>query len=436
MKKKYVKIEGIHCGHCEFKIRTSLMKNKNIKDVSFNSNIACIEYENEIDNSFIIKTINNLDYITKDDYIKEDANKLKDNIKLKEFIIIVFSILLFVFIINKVFGFNIFNMIPSIDSNLTYGMLLLTGMLTSIHCVSMCGAINLVAVIGNDNKKDFRRPIFYNLGRIISYTITGAIVGFIGSIVSINFTISGIVILISSILMLTMSLNMLGVIKIKRDDFKENGKTRKSIIIGLLNGLMPCGPLQAMQIYALATGSALKGAISMFLFGLGTVPLMLLTGIIVNLANGKRKIFINKVASVLILILSLIMFNRALLTLNIDVFKMLNNYDSFTSSKIIDDYQEVEFDLTYDSYEDIIIQKDIPVKLIINVDKKYLTGCNNKIFINEYGITKKLEIGKNIIEFTPTKTGVYKYSCYMNMIKNNIKVIDDKSYFEKGKINE
>lgn len=46
--------------------------------------------------------------------------------------------------LHKLFGFNIFNAIPTIDSNITYGMLFLIGVLTSIHCISMCGAINLL----------------------------------------------------------------------------------------------------------------------------------------------------------------------------------------------------------------------------------------------------------------------------------------------------
>ena len=49
---------------------------------------------------------------------------------------------------------------------------------------------------------------------------------------------------------------------------------------------MPCGPLQAMQIYALSTGSFIKGALSMLLFSLGTVPLMLSIGLFYNLVKG------------------------------------------------------------------------------------------------------------------------------------------------------
>ena len=97
---------------------------------------------------------------------------------------------------------------------------------------------------------------------------------------------------------------------------------------------MPCGPLQAMQVYALSTGSFIGGALSMFLFSLGTVPLMLFVGIVVNIFKGKRKILINKIASILILILSIVMLNRGLLSLNIDLFRGFKNYGDFDAKSI------------------------------------------------------------------------------------------------------
>ena len=185
-----------------------------------------------------------------------------------------------------------------------------------------------------------------------------------------------------------------------------------------------------MQVFALSTGSFINGALSMFLFGMGTVPLMLGTGLILNLVKGKGKIIINKIASVLILLLSLVMLNRALLTFNIDIFSSFNNYESFTASKIENGIQVVEFDLSYDNYQDIILQKGIPVKMIIHVDKKYLTGCNKEIIINEFNIKQELKEGDNIIEFTPKEKATTTYTCSMNMIKNTIKVIDNKDYFK------
>lgn len=434
MKKIYVKIDGIHCVNCENTIKYALMSSRDIKRVSFDGFIAVITCENKVREETLINVINDLGYFTKKEYISDDINKLKDNISIKEFVIILVTILIINLVIYKIFNYNIFNMIPTIDSNVTYGMLFMTGLLTSIHCISMCGSINLIASINNENKFTIKRPVLYNLGRIISYIIIGAIVGFIGKVISLNNIINGLIIIIASIIMLLMSLTMLNVIKIRFNFIKYKFNNRNPFIIGLFNGLMPCGPLQAMEVYALSTGSVLKGMLSMFLFGLGTVPLMLFTGSIFSSMKGKTKILINKIASVLILLLSIVMLNRGLLSLDIDIFKN-NNYDNYLKTTIKNNYQIIEFDLDYDNYKDIIVQKDIPVKMIINVSKDKLTGCNNEIIINEFNIKEKLEVGTNIIEFIPRKEEVIVYTCWMDMIKNNIKVIDDINYF-KGDNNE
>lgn len=435
MNKIYVKIDGIHCTNCENKIKNILLKIDGIKSVEIIDSIAHIDYIGNINKNEIIEKINNLDYITKNEYISDDLTKLNDKIKVKEFIIIFLTIIFILLLIYKVFGYNIFNVIPTIDSNITYGMLFITGILTSIHCISMCGAINLVATM--NKKTSIKKPLMYNTGRLISYTLVGGFVGILGSVISVNDKVSGTIIILTSIIMFLMSLKMLGIINFKLPFFKHKKiKTNNAFIIGLLNGLMPCGPLQSMQIYALSTGSFFLGALSMFLFCLGTIPLMLTVGLLVNIIKGKRKIIINKIASILILILSLVMLNRGLLTLNIDVSPNRSDYSSFVSSRLVDNYQVVQFDLSYDKYEDILVQKDIPVKMIINVSKQYLTGCNERLIIKEYGINQELSVGKNIIEFIPKKTGIFTYTCWMGMIKNNIKVIDDKNYFEIGDNNE
>ena len=426
--KIYVKIDGIHCSHCESKICNALLKNKKIEDVSIKNNIAYITYNGKLTNKEIINTIRGLDYITKDEYISDDLNTLSDNIRGKEFIIIGVTILLIYFVVKNVFGFNIFYVIPNIDSKVTYPSLFLIGLFTSIHCISMCGAFNLLAIY--DTKKNYKRPLMYNVGRVLSYTIIGFLVGFLGSLFKINDYLNGIIVIISALIMLLMSLNMLGVIDFKLFRYKVNSKFRNPFVIGLLNGLMPCGPLQAMEVYALSTGNMFIGALSMLLFGLGTVPLMFSVGIIYNVFKGKTKILINKISAVLILILAIFMFNRGLLSFNIDLFNGIPNLDGYISSKIVDDYQIVEIDLSIDHFEDIVVQKGIPVKFIINVEEKNLTTCNNWIMMRDFNVLERLNVGKNEIVFIPKKTGNYFYTCRMNMLKNRIKVIDNIKLFE------
>ena len=340
----YVKIDGITCDNCRNKIKKELLRIKEIKNVEITKDIAKITSSQKIDEVNIINVINSLDYFTKKDYISENVKDIDSNIKLKEFIFILVLILLLIFLIRKIFGYNIFNIIPTIGNNITYGMLFITGLLTSIHCISMCGAINLMATVTKENKVNLKKPIFYNLGRLISYTFLGGIVGLIGSVISVNEKINGLIIIFASIIMFLMSLNMLNVIKFRLPKLKLKNriKTNNSFIVGLLNGFMPCGPLQAMQVYALSTGSFIKGMLSMFLFCLGTIPLMFSIGIILNVVNGRKRIILNKVASILILLISIGMLFRGLSTIGINCNILFNNYKNYTASTIYNDYQEVK----------------------------------------------------------------------------------------------
>ena len=419
MKKIYVKIKGIHCSYCIDTIRKSLLEIPNVKSIEFDGFIACISYQGKIEAKRIVENILKCDYITKEEWISDYEEDLKRKVTIKKFIVLLGIIFLGFYLLTKILGFNPFNKISTIDTNITYGMLFITGLFTSIHCISMCGAIQLLFFFPNYNS-DKKRILFFHLGRILSYTIIGGIAGLLGNILAINTKVLAILILLSSFCMMIMSLNMLGILSIKKIHFsKIASKSKNPFLIGLLNGLMPCGPLQAMQVYALSTGNLVSGSISMLIFGLGTLPLMLVSYTVFQFFHGKRKILVNKLASILIFILSIMMFNRGLSMLDINLFHVDSNY---LTSTIVDNYQVVEFDLDYDHYQDIKVKKDIPVKMIIHVDKNKLTGCNNEILISKFNIKKKLEVGENIIYFTPDKKENITYTCWMNMIKNTIKV--------------
>ncbi|MDD2378049.1 MAG: sulfite exporter TauE/SafE family protein [Bacilli bacterium] len=432
MKKIYVKIEGMTCDHCKLKITKALEKINNIESIIFDGHIAEISYANKINKKKIVSYITNIDYYTNLKMISEDEKILKRSMSFSELIKIVGILVLVSVLLNKIFGFNIFNMIPVIDSKTTYAMLFATGLLTSIHCISMCGAINLAA--SSSSTRNYKKPILYNLGRLTSYTLLGGIIGLLGSAFKINAYVQGTIIIIAAVFMFLMALNMMGMInfsiKLKLPKTLNKLKSKGSFMIGLLNGLMPCGPLQSMQIYALSTGSFFYGALSMFLFCLGTIPLMLFVGMLSNFLTNNYRKMLNKVSTVLILVLSLAMLNRGFLSMGIDISNIFKpNYDNYLKSEIIDDYQVIEFDLSYGGYQDIIVQKDIPIKMIINASNNSLTGCNNGIKINAFDIERDILLGENIIEFTADKTGIYTYTCWMGMLKNNIVVVDDISLF-------
>ena len=104
------------------------------------------------------------------------------------------------------------------------------------------------------------------------------------------------------------------------------------------------------------------------------------------------------------------------------VSKRINNA---SASKISNGVQTVTTKLSSGEYKPIVVEKGIPVKWIIKAEAKDINGCNNKIIIQEFNIEKKLVVGDNIIEFTPLESGSFTFSCWMGMIRSNIRVVDD-----------
>ena len=454
VKEVILKIEGMVCVNCENLIEDILLDNNGVNkvEVSYTKGLAKINYnENKTSINDLIRVISENGYKVIDfsNEVNEDlsnknkkskkrdidcANKDEDN----TFLIIIIT--LGVILLLKKFGVsNIFSVFPTPNENTSYSMLFIIGLFTSLHCVSMCGGINLSQCINYNDTIDkgtlstIKPAFLYNLGRVISYTIFGAIVGGIGSIISFTGWMQSLIQLIASIFMIIMGLNMLNIFpwlrklnprmpKIFAKKFKSKNNN-SPFFIGLLNGFMPCGPLQAMQIYAISTGSVTKGAISMFLFSLGTVPLMFGLGTLSSYMSKKFSNKIMKFGAILVIVLGFSMFNNALALSGIN-FSQGSENDSGVRAEIQDNIQVVTTKLKGGTYEPIIVEVGKPVKWNIQVSNGSLNGCNNKIIIREYEIEKSLEMGDNIIEFTPTEAGTYTYSCWMGMLRSKIYVVN------------
>ncbi|MDR1650156.1 MAG: cupredoxin domain-containing protein, partial [Synergistaceae bacterium] len=86
--------------------------------------------------------------------------------------------------------------------------------------------------------------------------------------------------------------------------------------------------------------------------------------------------------------------------------------------------QEVTTPLSRRGYPAITVRAGTPVRWNLSAEQGAINGCNNAIVIPEFKIEKRLRAGDNIIEFTPTKAGRFRYSCWMGMIRGTITVVD------------
>ena len=340
------------------------------------------------------------------------------------------------------------------EAGMGYSMLFVIGLVTSVHCVAMCGGINLSQCIpqsgsGSDgDRRSALRPAFlYNLGRVISYTVVGFIVGALGSAITFSNTLQGVLKLVAGMFMVIMGLNMLGIfpwlrkLNPRMPRFLANiigvekARSNSPLIVGLLNGLMPCGPLQAMQIYALSTGNPFSGALSMLLFSLGTVPLMFGLGALSSVLSGKFTKKVMTVGAVLVVVLGLSMLSQgaslsgAKMPVLVAPGSVSAEGGSGTAGGPVmeNGVQIVNSTLEPSRYPAITVRAGTPVKWVINAPDGSINGCNNRMLINEYGIEHTFKAGENVIEFTPDKAGIYQYTCWMGMIRGTINVVEAES---------
>ncbi|NLG84746.1 MAG: heavy metal transporter [Firmicutes bacterium] len=438
--KKTFAVKGMSCTSCELKIEKSLRRITGVKEakVSLRDSRATVIYDpQKTDSAFLVAAIQQLGYEV---YEIEDAlNGSTEKMSFNQLFGIGIAIFAIYLIIKSTLNFNF---VPQVDQTIGYGMLFLVGLLTSLHCIAMCGGINLTQSLNHPSEgarsklAQFKPGLLYNLGRIISYTLLGGVAGSVGSVISFSGAARGAVAIIGGAFMMLIGLKMLDIFPWLRrlrfglprffgNQIYENKGRKGQLVIGLVNGLMPCGPLQTMQLYALGTGSFAGGAISMFFFSLGTVPLMFGFGASGSMLIRKFRHVMLKASAILGIVLGLIMANRGLHLSGITT--VAAPVGGGNVAVIQGDVQVVTTTVEPSRYQPFIVQKGIPVHWIVKARAEDLNGCNNRIIIPRYNIEKRLVPGENVIEFTPVAGGTITYTCWMGMISSVIKVVPDLS---------
>jgi sulfite exporter TauE/SafE/copper chaperone CopZ/plastocyanin domain-containing protein len=477
MQKRTIRIGGMTCVNCQNRIEKKLKSLAGIEDAAadYAAGTAQITYdEAAISLASITGAIESLGYTTNENQ--------PGNVALK--IIGVLAIILALASLLRLFSVSsLAASFPLAETGMGYGMLFVIGLLTSVHCIAMCGGINLSQSMGSGewgvgngdrslkadvNQSDFQANkemrgssptphsllptpyllpgVLYNGGRLLSYTAVGVAVGALGSVITVSDHFRNIVLLLAGLLMAIMGINMLGLFPALRRftprmpqflTHKIDGQKagRGPLVIGFLNGFMPCGPLQAMQLYALSTGSPIRGGVSMFLFCIGTIPLMFALGAAGGILSGgaassvKGSAFSRRAmqtGAVLVAAMGVVMFTNGLTGAGFD--RPFNRAPARTADGafnpvIRNGVQIINSTLLPNRYPAITVQQGIPVRWTINAPQSSINGCNNRFIILEYGIQHTFRPGDNVIEFMPEKTGRFNYSCWMSMIRSTITVL-------------
>ena len=447
LKKENYYISGMHCRSCEILVEDNLSQITGVKKASVNykKGIAEVYFDQRPAYAEIERAVRNAGYTLG---VNKKRPLFSSNPMIYLELLFAAGALIVIIVWLKIFG--VLNLNFQFSS--TPGLLAVT-LIGLAAGVSTCMALIGGLVLGISSRhaefhpeatasQKFNPHLFFNLGRLVSYAVLGGVIGLIGSVLRLSSSMLGFLIIFAGILMFFLGLKMTEVFPRLsgggfmlpksisrlfglRGEVKEYSH-RGSLITGALTFFLPCGFTQAMQVYAISTGSFTQGALIMFLFALGTMPGLLGIGGLTSAVKGWFARYFFKFVALVLLILAVWNISNGYNLTGITFAGSVQNNakEQKLSGQIINGEQVVEITQSGSGYSprNVTVKKDVPIKLLVNATNLYV--CTSTFVIPKFQILSQLKEGINEIKFTPTETGPIKFSCAMGMYTGIINVIN------------
>jgi len=461
MNEKICYISGMHCASCELLIEKRVLKEPGVKsvDASVGNGTLRIEYDGKEPK---IKDLNKWfksDGYTFSEtmqekkrellfYVREGERGVRVNKKLLKKKITTLAKVAAVFFVLYLIEKTGAASYVSVSDNSSLGVFFAFGLVAGLSsCAALVGGVLLSLTKGwNDRygydastKKKMTPHVYFHSGRIFAYILLGGVLGAIGKAVSFeNVTMYAAITILVSLIMLLIGLQMAGVRWAERfqvrmpkfitrrvagNDKSEGNQLPFAIGAGTI--LLPCGFTLIAQGIALTSGSAVRGALMMLMFVLGTMIPLLFIGLasVQGSKNPKKGRTFSFYAGVVLVIFALYNVNGQMNVLGYpsmsDVFAKSAESQPATGSSINTNGEQVvglvakgfRYALTSPS----TIQAGVPTKLV--VDNQGIQGCG--AFLAARGLINgfvDLRAGENIIDLGNPKKGTYKITCSMGMV--------------------
>lgn len=447
MPKITIPIRGMHCRSCEMLIEKNLKKLRGVKhaEVSHKKGTALIHYEGApLSHEELAAAIQGAGYeIGAQDRLPWMSADINDYLNLTK----ATAILFFIYFVAR--GLGLFELNISTDmSNAGLAIALLVGLIAGVStCMALIGGL----VLGLSARhaelhpeasvlQKFRPHLYFNLGRLVGFALLGGFIGFLGNAFQLSIKTLGVLTVLVGLVMIFLGLKLIEIFPVLRDKtlalpagigrffgFHKEGREyshRGAMLTGALTFFLPCGFTQAMQLYAVSTGSFARGAIVMGLFALGTAPGLLGLGGLTSVFRGRQaRLFFATVGLAILLVGGWNIVNGGyLISAGSQAKPVTSAQDKPSAGEAV---QEVRMTQNSRGYSPNVftVKKEIPVKWIINSVNPY--SCASWLIMSQYGINTALKNGENIIEFTPTQTGEIPFSCSMGMYRGKFRVTED-----------
>lgn len=222
----------------------------------------------------------------------------------------------------------------------SYFAAMLVGFLGGVHCVGMCGGIVGALSLGLDKdlhanaRKAFPYQLAYNAGRLLSYTLAGVLMGSVGWLGAHVFTLHQLQLyleLLAATFMLALALYIggwwQGLAKVEQlgahviwQKLEPYGRRflpvrtlSQAFLLGLVWGWLPCGLVYSVLIWTITAAGPVQGGLLMLSFGLGTLPNLLLMGVLASTLNQFiRQPYVRQISGMLLVGMAGVLYYRAL----------------------------------------------------------------------------------------------------------------------------
>lgn len=331
-------------------------------------------------------------------------------------------------------------------------LIFLTGLTTGgITCAALQGGI-LTAIVVSLKKSSAKSSLglddwlpvaSFLVTKLLSHLVLGALLGWVGSRAELSLTMRLIFQGIAALFMLAAAANLLSLHPIFRYlviqppmwayRLAKNSSNLQSVfapaVFGFLTVLIPCGVTQAMEVVAASSGSALTGSLILGAFVLGTFPTFTLIGLFGSRATGLWRTQFLRLAAALLVFMSLYSVNGILTALDSPysvqkISAVLRSPVGTSLPPVLGGVQKVTLAIENSGYSPsrFAVKNGVPVELTLRAGKVY--SCALSFTFPAFRINKFINPESlATITFTPTKKGLYTYTCSMGMYSGTMEVI-------------
>ena len=288
MKTYTLHVSGMHCAACPMLVEGELTDLPNVTLAKVSLKRRQVEVTGDFGEQTVEQIAEQLTTVIQSHGYTFTPEKQQHSAKWHEFTVaipIALGFIVFFILLQKL---GLVNLVTT--SEVSYGTAFLLGMIASVStCMAVVGGLVLSMSANYAKEGDKVRPqVLFHVGRLVSFFILGGVIGALGSVFQLSIVGTAILSGTVAVVLLILGLNLLdvfpwakrlqptlpGLMGKRVQALKRLNHTLTPFLIGAATFLLPCGFTQSMQLYSLTTGSFMSGALTMFVYALGTLPVL------------------------------------------------------------------------------------------------------------------------------------------------------------------